>query len=169
MDRVREGGPGLALLIVSAFLLLVWGVFVVRRRRACARLGITTLVLALGGYLVYDWQHLSLNCSMRDPQSVRDECVRLLHVRRATFRENESMELCLRGSDIPESLARLGAKSVRVSPENVKISLVAEDGLTGSAWGFLFDPKRASLAGRAHYKVRATWYHDFYEFEVCGE
>jgi hypothetical protein len=167
IDRAREGGPGLALLIISAFLFLGWGFFAVRHRRVYARLGVTTLVLAVIGYLVYDWQHLSLNCSMRDAQTVRDDCVRLLQLRKVTFKDN--MELHLHGSEIPASFTRIGAKFVRVSAASVQISLIPEDGLTGSAWGFLYDPKRAHLAVGWPADIRATWYHDFYEFRVYGE
>ena len=105
IDRAREGGPGLALLIISAFLLLGWGFFAVRHRRVYARLGVTTLVLAVIGYLVYDWQHLSLNCSMRDAQTVRDDSVHLLQLRKVTFKDN--MELHLHGSEIPASFTRI--------------------------------------------------------------
>lgn len=169
MDRAREGGPGLALLVISAFLLFAWGFFAVRHRRVYPRLGVTTLVLAISGYLVFDWQHLSLNCTMRDARTVRDDCVGLLQARKATFKDDNSIELHLRGSEIPASLARLGAKFVRVSPENVQISLIPEDGLTGSAWGLLYDPKRAYVSAGWPDGIRRTWYRDFFEFRVCGE
>lgn len=123
IDRAREGGPGLALLIISAVLLLAWGFFAVRHRRVYPRLGVTTLVLAISGYLVYDWQHISLNCSMRDAQTVRDDCVRLLQLRKVTFKDQDNMELHLHGSEIPASFTRMGAKFVRVSAANVQISL----------------------------------------------
>jgi hypothetical protein len=169
IDRAIEGGPGLALLIISAFLLLVWGFSAVRHRRISPRLGGTALGLAVIGYLVYDWQHISLNCSMRDAQTVRDDCVRLLQLRKVTFKDQDNMELHLHGSEIPASFSRMGAKFVRVSPANVQISLIPEDGLTGSAWGFLYDPKREYLAGGLTHNIRATWYRDFYEFRVYGE
>ena len=137
IDRALEGGPGLALLILAAFLLLVWGFLAVRHRRIFPCLGVTTIILAVIGYLVYDWHHLSLNCSMRDAQTVRDDCIRLLLLRKETFKDNDSMTLHLRGSDIPASLTRTGAELVKVDRRHVYICL--HTNWNGGAWGFLYD------------------------------
>ena len=62
-----------------------------------------------------------------------------------------------------------GAKFVRVTRNNVQISLIPLSPLTGDAWGFLYDPKRAYLTEGWPDHIRATWYRDFYEFSVRGE
>lgn len=170
IERTLNSGPvtlgGLALLIISFFLILAWTDIAVRRRRLPLRLGCAAVSLAVIGYLAYDWQHVSLNFSMRDAPLVRHDCAQLLESRRAMVTDDFEM-LSLSGQEIPASFSRMGAKRVRVTPSNVQICLYT-DGF-GGAWGFLYDPNRSYLAAREPEDVRATWYRDFYEFRERGQ
>lgn len=172
IEGVLHGGPvvlgAVGLLILAGILLLAWAYFAILRRRGYPLLAGLSVVLGLVGYGIIDWPHLSLNLSMRDAPAVREECIRLLERRQATF-GREYKELHLHGSEIPASLTRLGATFVRVTHNNVQISLIPLSPLTGGAWGFLYDPTRASITDGEPREVRATWYRDFYEFRVRGE
>lgn len=170
LERTLNSGPitllGLSLLIISLFLIFAWTDIAVRRRRLPLRLGCAAVSLAVIGYLAYDWQHVSLNFSMRGAQSVRRDCVQLLERRRATVKDDFE-NLYLSGQEIPASFSRMGAKRVRVTPNNVQICL-STDGF-GGAWGFLYDPNRSYLAAGRPDDVRSTWYRDFFEFRVRGQ
>lgn len=172
LRHAMEGGlivlGGLAVLTLSSLLFITWAFLAFRRRRLYPRLGGLTLGLALLGYLTYDWQHILLNISMRDADKVRQECVGLLQRRTASV-PDESPEMHLHGAEVPESLQRLGATYVRVTCNNVQISVIPYSPLTGSAWGFLYDPNQAYLTDRWPDDIRPTWYRDFYEFRVYGE
>jgi hypothetical protein len=172
IENFLHDGPivlgALAVLILAGILLLTWVFLALRRRRLYPLLAATSIGLGLVGFVAIDWRHLSLNFSMHDADSVRQECIRLIDHRQATL-ESENQELHLHGSEIPASLTRLGATFVRVTRSNVQISLIPLSPLTGGAWGFLYDPTRAYLTDGRPDDVRATWYRDFYEFRVRGE
>ncbi len=169
LERTLNSGPvtlgGLALLIISFFLILAWTDIAARRRRLPLRLGCAAVSLAIIGYLAFDREHISLNFSMRDAPKVRQDCVQLLERRRATVKD-DSMEMPLSGQEIPASFSRIGAKFVRVTSSNVQIYLHTD--AVGGGWGFLYDPNRSYLTARWLEDVRATWYRDFYEFRVRG-
>ncbi len=164
--RAAENGPivlgGLALLLLAGALLLLWLLMTLCRRRRHPILGTTAVCLAFIGYLAYDWRHLKLNLSMRNPDAVRRECIEL--IKRV---EEESSILRLSGSEIPPSIARLGATSVGANFDVVGISLISGD--WGSKWGFLYDPKRVGSENDRLEDIRGTWYRDFYEYRVMGE
>jgi hypothetical protein len=109
---------------------------------------------------------------MRDAPAVRNDCNRLLQRRQADAKDDFT-ELHLYGSELPASFTHLGATFVRVTRNNVQISLIPNDSLTssawGRAWGFLYDPSRSYLTEGRPEGIRPTWYQDFYEFRVRGE
>lgn len=169
IQRAMESGPiemaALAAILLAVILLAGSPYLVANRRHLFILIGLT-VCLGAGGYVVYDRQHITLNLAMRDVQKVRSDCEQLLERRRTTV-ENELMELHLSSSELPASFTRLGAKFVRVTPENVQVCLYTD--WNGGAWGFLYDPKRAYIAAGWPDDIRATWYRDFYEFRVRGE
>jgi hypothetical protein len=169
LERTLHSGPvtlgGLALLIVSFFLIIAWTDIAARHRRLPLRLGCAAVSLAVIGYLVYDWQHVSLNFSMRDAPMVRNDCVQLLERRRATV-EDDFMDWNLSGQDIPASFSRMGCKFIRVTRSNVQICLHTDG--NGGAWGFLYDPNRSYLATRWPDDVRAAWSRDFTSSECAA-
>ena len=92
LELTLHSGPiilgGLAVFIISLFLLLAWTFIAIRHRRLSPRLGSAAVSLAVIGYLVYDWRHVSLNFSMRDAPLVRHDCAQLLERRRATVKDD---------------------------------------------------------------------------------
>ena len=152
--------------VVSCVLCLVWLFLVIRRRCLYPLQGVASIALAVAGYLVFDWQHFSLNLSMRDSQRVRDDCMQLLQRPKPTV-AGEYRDLRLSSAELPPSFTRLGAKAALVTAETVQIYRHTD--WNGGASGFLYDPQRLYPAAATHNYVRATWYRDFYDLRVGGE
>ena len=137
-----------------------------------------TVAIVLGVsamYVALDWRHFRLNLSMHHAAQVREDCQKLLQLRNETVKESDrGMEVP--NEDLPVSFHGIGACSAWVGPGHVNISLES-DGWGGS-WGYLYapgldDPKPSEESRRqtsrwSHLR-RATWYHDFYEYRICGE
>lgn len=156
------GTIGFILLLFAAVLFLVWVFFVSTRCRPYWPLCANCVVIAVIGYIAYDWRHVSLTLRMRDAQRVRDDCIELIQ-RRATSSEEEYRDLHLKPGQLPASFVRLGAKDATVAENYVLINFI-NDGWR-SQWGFLYDPNRPKI-GKL---IRPTCYPDFYEYVVRGE
>jgi len=166
MEHAREssalGLAGLVTMLLCVAFVAVWPYLVARR---CKPLLIPLLVsvgLGLGGYAAYDWPHVSLNLAMRDPQIVREDCETLLRNRRKAEFMPRSWNTHLAGSQMPASIARLGATEIVVSSEDVHIFMSGSSSFGGR--GYLYDPKRASTESNRGLDINPTWYPDFYEF-----
>lgn len=46
------------------------------------------ICLGVAGYVVYDWDYIHMNLVMRDAQTVRDDCVHLLKLRKTATPED---------------------------------------------------------------------------------
>jgi len=148
---------------LAVILVVVWRYLIPRPRRHWRLLLLLAVCLAAVGYAVYDYEYMYLNFAMHDAQTVRDDCTRFLELRKTTTTQNDSPYLYLSASELPASLARVGAIGAVVGPRTVDIVLSA--GLNGRAWGFVYASKRADLEnGNPHRRCRATVHRNFYEF-----
>ena len=162
-DSGRIDGVGLSLLIFAAVLGLIWLILAICRRRRFVMLGCCTVILAACGYVCADWAHVSLNLRMHDVQKVRDDC-QLLMRNRPSLVEHPASPLFLSESELPSSLARLGAREARVDPQGVAICLLKIGGW-GSQWGVAYIPEGSPVPPR----MRSTWYHNLYEYRSYAE
>lgn len=156
------------LFTTTGLLFLAWGFLAIRRRRPLLLLGAIALSFAGIIYLFFDWRHAYLNLAMCDAQKVRAECTQLLESKNASG-EEASKYTFLRAPEIPPALSRLGAKFLIVTPTNVQISLTHENGVSGGAWGYLYQTDQIAEGQDRPRETRPTWYRNFYEFRVRGE
>ena len=165
-DQGFVGVAAFGAVVASAILFLIWLFLAMKHWRLFKLRLAAALLLGAVGYSIYDWKHISLNLSMREPARVRKDCDDLLAKRRSAV-QSKNLEMHLSQSELPSSLVRIGAKAVRVTDSTVLICLhvTSWDG----CWGFLYDPQLSSP--EVHYPRirRPAWYHDFYEFFVPGE
>lgn len=166
--RITQNGlvgiVGLGAILLGVILICAAPYMVASRRRLLGLIGIA-VILGLGGYVAYDRHHIILNLSLRDMEAVRQTCADLLQRHESDGPDSRRV---LRGSEIPAPLTRLGAQFVEVKRDVVGISFVKEDGLTGSWWGLLYDPKQVHPPDNLGL-IRATWYRQFYRIHVMGE
>ncbi|MHA3772950.1 hypothetical protein ACXR0O_15555 [Verrucomicrobiota bacterium sgz303538] len=168
-DVVASGPIAMAAMAVifsAGILVLVWLGLVICRRRPFPVLIGTAVCLFLTGYLVYDREYLSLNLTLRDAQTVRNDCIGLIERRKALV-TNDGPEMHVPIAELPASFVRLGAIAALVSNEAVQIRLYED--IWGSTRGYLYDPKRLDLATRYPTDVRPLWQRDFYQFRIRGE
>lgn len=175
-ERVLNSGPlgmaGASMLVISAALFGAWLVLVLRHRRRHPLLIASATALGIIGYSTYDRDHISLNLSMREAQSVRQDCMQLLQERKTIIQKQKrkpGAALHITREELPASFRRLGAIAAEISPENVQIWITEPTNGWGGSWGFLYDPHQAYASTRWPDEVRPTWYRDFYEYRVRGE
>jgi hypothetical protein len=157
---------GLFGMFIALLLAAVWLYLARKSRRPRYSLLFVPVLLATAGYVCFDRHHLQLNLTMRHSEQVRADCQRLLEnydARRRTT--GQDLHFYLK-QDLPESFARLGAKSAWVTRGQVQIRL--EEDWNSGGWGFLFDPTSAYKQGVLDH-VRPLWFRDFYEFRMLGE
>jgi len=160
-DAGLIGVAGLATMLLCVAFLAVWPYIVARRHKPLLVPLLVSAGLGLGGYVAYDWQHVSLNLAMHDPQQVREDCEELIRIHKGGFLPR-SWKTFLSGTQLPASIARLGAREVVVSAEDVRIFVSGSSSSGGR--GFLYDPKRASTEHDPADGISPIWYRDFYEY-----
>jgi hypothetical protein len=167
LDRANENGLvgmiGLGLMAIAIIIGLYWFICLCTARRPGAMLPIIATVLGVVGYVGFEKELIATNLSMRDAQTVRDDCLRLMEeVSTKSENSSEPAPLQLASSELPPSFAKLGAKSATVTSENVEILLFSD--LERGARGFLYAPQETQGV-QAWQELRPTWYRDFYAFQ----
>lgn len=171
LDRAKEGGLvgmiGLGAMVIAILLGLYWLICVCIGRRPGALLPITATILAVAGYLGFEKDLITSNLSMRDVQTVRDDCRRLMEgVHEKSEKDSMATFLRLTSSELPPSFTKLGAKSAIVTAGNVEILLL--DDVERGARGLLYAPQ--DIQGvQPWLELRPLWYRDFYAFQKWSE
>ena len=170
LERAKQSGPigmaGLATTLLSVILVLAAPHLTLSRRRLLALLGLA-FCLGVSGYVVFDYQYITLNLSLHDAQTFRADCMALLQQKESAA-EGSVREVPPSNVNFPSSFSRLGAKTALVMNGTVRICLYTDS--NGGQWGVLYDPQRGwSKSGMPRGEVRPTWHRDLYEFRVRGE
>lgn len=150
--------------MVAALGLLVSLPYLAKSRRQTWMLLGAILILAGGGYAVYDWRYVALSVTIRDAENIRVDCERLMREPKLGTR---GFRLMIDGkdADFPDSFRGVGSTYAAVWRDIVYLGCPRY-----SPYGVLFEPKRAVMLRRESVQfVRRLWPRDFYmSWEIGG-
>jgi len=158
-DAGGIGNVGFLMLMFSIVLGLIWMSCALGLRRRFVKFGCVVVILAVCGYVFSDWSQISLNLRMRNVQDLRKDCIILME-RRESMVEHPWMRLKLSSSDLPLSIARLGAIRAEID-SNCVIVYFTDPSDRWNDYCLAYFP-----TGRpAPHNFRSTWYRNFYGFK----